>query len=177
MRPAISNHQPSIELRHYERLHEVERRIWYSPIAIGLALVGLVAAGYTFWALSRGFIVVYGQVFAGYAVVLAAYGAMLFYYFGYRFQRVKCPGCGEIMRPFVTDLDESPKLKLLTTIEIGGRHYRQPYDEDDRRPWIRLMAKVRACLECKKYVNCSRLHFETCTEEELGKIRQRVGAA
>jgi len=145
-------------------------------MAVVIAVLGLAAAAYTFWGMSRGFIVADQQVFVSYALFLAAYGALFFYYFGYRFQRVKCPGCDQIMRPYVTDANESLSLKLLRTVEIGGRHYRPPWDEDDRRPWVRLMAKVRACPKCKKYVNCSRLRLETCTDEELSAIRQRVPA-
>jgi len=166
----MARQQRFIDLTGYERLHDVERRIWYSPAAIVLGLIGLAAAAYTFWGLSRGFILPH----VGYGVFLATYGLLFAYYFWYRFQRVKCPGCDQIMQPYVTDVDVSLNLKLVRTVEIGGRHYREPWAEDDRRPWVRLMWRVCACEACKTYVNCSRLYLETCTDEELAQIRQRV---
>jgi hypothetical protein len=77
------------------------------------------------------------------------------------------------MQPFINDVDD-PGPRILRVVEIAGRFYRPPYSEDDNRPWIRLMVHIRACPTCKTFVNCSRLHYETCTEEELGLIRKRV---
>jgi hypothetical protein len=165
---------PFIELAGYQRLEDVERRIWYSPTAIVLGVLGLCAAGYMFWALIRGIVVAPEQFALGYAFFLAAYGALFAYYHWHRFRNVKCPGCEQVMQPYVADLDGGSATRLLSRVEIGGRHYRPPYEEDDHRPWIRLMAMVRACRECKTYVSCSRLHYESCTDEELGLIRQRV---
>src|SRR4051812_17131804 len=108
MWPWTSKHEPFIELQNYERLHDVERRIWYSPMAIILAAPGLAAAAYTFWGLSQGFIVAPQHLFVGYGVFLAAYGALLAYYHAYRFRRVKCPGCDAVMQPYVADLDAGP---------------------------------------------------------------------
>jgi hypothetical protein len=167
-------HDSFIDLAGYRRLPEVERAIWYSPVTIGLALVALVGAVYAFGALGRGFIVEPMHFMVGYAILLGGYGATFAYCQGYRFRHVKCPGCDEVMQPYIADLDSSPNYQLLGSVEIGGRYYRRPYDEDDRRPWVRLMVRVRACGQCQTFVSCSRLHRETCTEEELGKIGQRV---
>lgn len=165
---------PTIDLAGYQRLTDLERRIWYSPVAIVLALIGLVAAACTFWGLSRGFILEPQYFIAGYAVFLAAYGALFAYYHAYRFRRLKCPGCEQLMQPYITDIDDSPRLKFLQQVQIAGRYYRRPYDEDDHRPWVRLMIHIRACPECKTFVNCSRLHLQTCTDEELSQIHQRL---
>ena len=166
----------SINLAGYERLKDLERQIWYSPVAIVLSVIGFVAAGYAFWGLSRGFPMTPQHTFIGYAVVLGAYGCLIAYYHVYRFRRVRCPCCDRIMQPYVTDLGDEPDFSILRQVNIGGRAYRHPYDEDDHRPWVRLMLHVRACTKCKTFVNCCRLHLETCTDEELAVIRQRVGA-
>jgi hypothetical protein len=173
----MSRRDPWIELAGYERLHDLERRIWYSPVAIGLFLVGLGAAAYTFWSLSHGIVFFSDHLFLGYAIFLAPYGALFCYYFGYRFRRLKCPGCGELMQPYVTDMEEGSWRRFIQAFEIQGRYYRRPYDEDDHRPWVRLQKRVYACQRCNAFVDCSRLHFETCTEDELEQIRQRVGAS
>ena len=170
----MARHYPTIDLAGYQRLHDVERRIWYSPAAIVLALIGLCAAAYTFWGLSRGFVLAPQHMMVSYAVFLAAYGALAAYYHAYRFRLLKCPGCEQVMRPYITDLDDSPRLKFLQQVQIAGRYYRRPYDEDDHRLWVRLMIHIRGCPECKTFVNCYRLHLESCTEEELGQIRQRI---
>ncbi len=167
---------PTIDLAGYERLHDVERRVWYSPVAIVLAIIGFAAAGYAFWGLGRGFPVSPQHTFIGYAVFLGVYGCLLAYYYGYRFRRLKCPGCEQLMQPYLTDLGDEGGFGILRQVNISGRSYRPPYHEDDDRPWVRLMLHVRACPDCKKFVSCSRLHFETCSEEELAQIRQRVGA-
>jgi len=171
-----SRHDPWIELAGYQRLHDLELRIWYSPVAIGLFLIGLGAAAYIFWSLSQGILSFSNHLILGYAIFLASYGALFCYYFGYRFRHLKCPGCGELMQPFVADMEEGRWRNFIQAIEIKGRYYRRPYDEDDRRPWIRLQKMVRACPRCKSFVDCSRLHFESCTEDELEQIRQQVGA-
>ena len=164
---------PTIDLAGYQRLQDFERRIWYSPVAIVLSVIILAAAGYAFWGLSRGFPTTPHHTFIGYALVLGAYGSF-FAYCRYRFRYLKCPDCQQLMQPYITDLSEERPFNLLPQVRFGGRTYRRPYDEDDHRPWIRLMLHVRACDHCKTFVNCSRLHFETCTDEELSQIRHRV---
>src|SRR5262245_13843791 len=173
----MTPHDRFIELDGYQRLEEVERRIWYAPPAIGLAGVGLVGAGLITWSLWRGVVNAPAYLASGYAVFLGAYGALFAYYHWHRFHRVECPQCEQVMQPYLTDLDDNYGLGLLGGVNIDGRRYRPPYDEDDRRPWVRLMAMVRACRRCQTYVNCSRLHYETCTDEELGQIQQRMGGA
>ena len=169
----MADRDPHIELAGFRRLEDEERRIWYAPPAFALAAVGLVGFGFMFWSLCRGVIESPQYMAVGYAIFLPAYGGLFAYYHWYRFSRVKCPGCGQVMQPFVADSAECSGFRFLGTREIGGRFYRPPYNEDDRRPWIRLMIMVRACVPCRKFVSCSRLHYETCTEEELGLIRQR----
>src|SRR5262245_34170391 len=135
----MARHDPHIELASYRRLEDVERQIWYSPAAIALAAVGLLGFAFMFWSLGRGIVVEPQYLAVGYAIVLAAYGGLFAYYHWHRFSRVKCPGCGELMQPFVTDSADTPGFRFLGGREIAGRYYRPPYDENDRRPWVRLM--------------------------------------
>jgi len=180
----MAKHYSSLGLSGYRRLSELERAVWYSPVAIAIAIVGLVGAIFALWGISRGVTQFPPQLVFGYAAFLAAYGALFAYYHAYRFQRLSCPDCGERMQAFVSDLDDNsqekdsqPKHslpKMLARVRFGGRSYRPPYDEDDRRPWVRLMVHVRACQGCKTFVSCARVHFETCTPDELAEISRRV---
>jgi hypothetical protein len=164
----MAKHDSFIDLKGYERQHNLERQVWYSPIAIGIGLLGLAAAAYTFWNLTRGVVIAPFQLFVGYGAFLLAYFGLLAYYYAYRFRRLKCPGCGKGFQPHVAD------MSLVQSLEIGGRYYRRPHDGDDQRPWIRLMRMVRACQRCKTFVDCSRFHYETCTKDELYQIEQRA---
>src|SRR5262245_57186371 len=156
----MARSDPHIELAGFRRLEDVERGIWYSPAAIALAAVGLVGSVIVLWCLARGAIVQPQFLAVGYGIFLASYGGLFVYYHWYRFSRVKCPGCGRILEPFVSDYADSPAFRFLGGREIGGRYYRAPYNENDRRPWVRLMLMVRGCTACKTFVSCSRLHFE-----------------
>ena len=44
----------SINLTSYQRLTELERRIWYSPLSIAVYAIGLAGAAYGFWNLRGG---------------------------------------------------------------------------------------------------------------------------
>jgi hypothetical protein len=173
----MAGRDPFIELAGFERLHALERRVYYSPVAIFLTLIALGAAVYWFWSLGLGVERFFAEpFFIGYGVFLASYAGLICYYYLYRFRRLPCPSCGQIMQPYVADMGEGGWRRMIFAIEIGGRYYRQPYDEDDRRPWIRLMKHVRACRDCRKFFDCSRLVMETCTEDELALLEQRVRA-
>src|SRR5262245_48820805 len=134
----MAHRDPYIELAGFRRLEDVERRIWYAPTAIVLSVVGLVGAAVAFWSLSRGFFAAPRYLTAGYVVVLGAYGALFAYYHWYRFRRVLCPGCGQCMQPYLADSAEIPGFRFLGARQIDGRFYRAPFDENDRRPWVRL---------------------------------------
>jgi hypothetical protein len=166
-----------IELAGFRRLMDVERRIWYAPAAFALGGVGLVGFGFMFWSLCRGVVQQPLYLAIGYAIFLAAYGGLFAYYQWYRLSRVKCPGCGQVLQPYVADCGDWPRFRFLARREINGRFFRPPYDEDDRRPWVRLMVIVRGCKACKTYVSCARLHFETCTAAELSLLQQPMRIA
>jgi hypothetical protein len=165
-----------IDLAFYERLHALERRLWYSPIGLALFVIGIAGGAYAFWNMGSGpdFFSRPHDVCLGYGVFMGSYLA-LFCYYVVRFGRAKCPRCHERMQGYVADFGEGRWRSFICTIEINGRCYRQPYSEDDTRPWIRLMKMVRACPQCRTYVESGRIHEETCTEEELELIGQRVG--
>ena len=138
----MSRRRPFIELADYERLRDLERRTYYSPVAILLTLVGLAGGVYWFWGLRRG-LEVFPQTFLlGYGIFLAAYLGLLAYYYGFRFRRLKCPGCDQIMQPYLANLDEGGWRRFIRAIEVDGRYYREPFDADDARPWVRLMKSV-----------------------------------
>jgi hypothetical protein len=165
---------PSIHLAGYQRLKDLERRIWYSPLSLAVYAIGLAGAAYGFWNLRGGVAAIGPGVLVGHGVFIGSYALLWAYFYGYRFRRLKCPGCGEVMQPFLADFEEGPWRRFILAIEIGGRYYRRPYGEDDRRSWIRLMKHVRACPCCKTYVDCSRMHQQTCTEAELAQLYQRL---
>jgi hypothetical protein len=164
---------PVIELTGFERLHALERRIYYSPVAVGLALIGIGGCVYWFWSMRRGLDAFPVSFFIAYGLFLISYLGTLAYLYGYRFRRLKCPGCDQQMQAFAADMGEGAWRRLILAFEIEGRYYRRPLDEDDRRPWVRLMKGVRACTKCRTFVDCSRLHQETCTAEELEVLEGR----
>jgi len=172
----MSRNHPLIDLTGFERLRALERRVYYSPVAIALALIGLCGGAYVLWSLRLGPEMFSQHFLIGYGLFLASYLGLLGYLYVYRFRRLACPSCGQLMQAFVADLDDGTWRRFIFALEINGRYYRRPYDEDDRRPWIRLMKQVRACPRCRTIVDCSRLLHETCTDEELEQIRQRAVA-
>jgi hypothetical protein len=172
----MSRNYPVIDLNGFERLRDVERRIFYSPTAILLTLIGLGGGVYLFWSLRLGVEVFPQSFLIGYGIFLASYLGLLAYFYLYRFRRLACTSCGQRMQPFAADLDEGGWRRFIRAVQIDGRYYRQPFDADDVRPSVRLMKLVRACPPCGTFVDCSRLLQETCTEEELAQIRGRAGA-
>jgi len=170
----MSKQVPSIDLSGYRRLQDIERRIWYSPLAVTIYAISLAGAVYGFWGLRKGIANIGTHIFVAHVVFMASYGLLWAYFYGYRFSRLKCPDCHEPMQPFVADFEEGPWRRFIMAIERGGRYYRRPYNEDDRRSWIRLMKHVCACPHCKTYVDCARMHQETCTEQELAQLCQRL---
>jgi len=173
----MSKQLPTIDLGGYQRLTDLERRIWYSPLSIAVYSIGLAGAAYEFWNLRGGLAAIPRGMFIGHGLFIASYVFLWAYFYGYRFRRLKCPGCDQRMQPFVADFDDGPWRRFIMAIEIGGRFYRRPYGEDDRRSWIRLMKHVRACPGCHTFVDCSRLHQQSCTDAELAQLRQRLPAA
>src|SRR5262245_21260458 len=99
-----------IILSGYQRLEDLERRVWYSPMAIVITMVCLGAGANMFWGLSRGIINDPQRLVVGYAIFLAAYGALYAYYHAYRFRFLKCPGCEQVMKPHIAYLDDTSSL-------------------------------------------------------------------
>ena len=168
--------RPTIELAGFQRLVELERRVIHSPVAVLLVLIGVAGAIHALWSLRLGVEAMPRSLLVGYGTFLASYAGLLAYYFLYSFPRLRCPGCSQRMQAFIADVDDGSWRQFIQAFEIGGRYYRRPHDEDDRRPWIRLMRLVRACPRCKTFIECSHLHYETCTEEELAHLRERFPA-
>jgi hypothetical protein len=113
------------------------------------------------------------RLLIGYAIFLATYLGLLAYLYVYRFRRLKCPDCEQLMQAGIADLDESGPQRWLRAVELNGRFYLRPYDENDRRSWVRLMKLVRACPRCRTFVDCSHISHETCTAEELTRLEER----
>jgi len=170
----VGNQQSSIDLTGYKRLQDLERRIWYSPVSILMYAISLAGAAYEFWNLRGGLETIPRGLLVGHVLMIASYALLWSYFYGYRFRCLKCPGCDQLMQPFLADFAEGPWRRFIMAIEIGGRYYRRPFDEDDRRSWIRLMKHIRACPTCKTYVDCSRMHQQTCTEAELAQLYERL---
>jgi hypothetical protein len=168
---------PVIELKGYRRLVDVERRIMRSPVGWTLVLIGMGGAIYGVWSLREGLTMFPPRLLIGYVIFLATYLGLLAYLYGYRFRTLKCPGCEQLMQAGIADLDEGGwQQRWLRAVEVNGRFYRRPYDEDDRRPWVRLMKLVRACPQCRTFVDCSHVSHETCTEDELTRLQDRSPA-
>src|SRR5688572_11461515 len=104
---------PTIDLAGFERLHVLERRIYYSPTAIVLALVGIAGCVYWFWSLRRGLDAFRRDFFIAYGLFLASYLGTLAYLYGYRFRRLRCPGCDQRMQEFTADMDEGGWRRLV----------------------------------------------------------------
>jgi hypothetical protein len=164
---------PTIELAGFQRLADLQRRVNCSPVAVLLVLIGVAGGIHVLWSLRLGVEAMPQSLLVGYGTFMASYLGLLAYYHWYRFPRLRCPQCGERMQANLADLDDASRPKLLSTVELSGRYYLRPYDEDDRRPWVRLMRLVRACAGCKTFIECSHLHFETCTADELALLEQR----
>ena len=45
----MSHQHPPIDLDGFQRLSDLERRIWYSPVSIMVYLIGLSGAVYEIW--------------------------------------------------------------------------------------------------------------------------------
>ena len=173
----MSHQYPPIELAGFQRMSDLERRIWYSPVSIMVYLISLSGAVYEIWNFQNGLAAIPRSILVGHGLFIGSYALMWAYFYGYRFPRLKCPGCEQLMQPFVADFEEGPWRRFIMAIEIGGRFYRRSFDKDDGRRWIRLMKMVRACPRCRTFVDCSRLHQQTCTEEELAQLYKRLPAA
>jgi hypothetical protein len=165
---------PTIDLRGYQRLHALERRVLYSPVGITLLVLGCVGLGVvgygqylTFQTPGSGF----GILMGGFGLTAGAFCGMIGY-LKWRLSRLKCPHCGGVLWRYVVDL---PGGCRVPGYAINGRYYCQPFGDDhDHRPWVRLMKVVRACESCRTYVDGSEFHQETCQEEDLEHIRRRL---
>src|SRR3954469_17162351 len=94
---------PSIDLTGYKRLEDLERRIWYSPPSIALYSIGCAGAFYELWNLRQGLAAIPRGMFVGHGLFVASYALLWAYFYGYRFRRLKCPGCDQLMQPFIAD--------------------------------------------------------------------------
>jgi hypothetical protein len=166
---------PFVELVGYRHFRELQRRIIYSPVAILLVLVGLAGAVYglgNFW--RRGLAAFPQDFLLGTGIFIGSYVLLMTYYYGFRFRYLKCPDCSGAMQPFLADQEDGTWRRFMLAFEIGGKYYRRPRDSDDPRPWVRLMRYVRACPRCRTFVDCSYIHEQACTPEELEQLQQRV---
>jgi hypothetical protein len=166
----MGKQQPTIDLSDYQQLSYLERRIWYSPVSVIVYLICLAPAAIGLWNLKHGHLAI-PAILSGHAMFIICYFVLWAYFYGYCFGRLKCPGCDQLMQPFVAELEDGKwwgfKLKAF---EIGGRFYHRSYDKHGRGPWMRLMRRVRACPHCHTFVDCSHLHEEPCTVDELTQL-------
>jgi len=169
--------QPTIDLAGYRRLSDLERHIWYSPLSVAVYLICLAAVAFELWNLRRGLVAIPRSILVGHALFVASYAVLWAYFYGYRFRQLKCPGCDQLMQPFVADLEDGTWRRFMWAFAIGGRFYRRAYQKHGRGPWIHLMRTVCACPRCRTFVDCSRLHQQPCTLEELTQLYRHHPAA
>jgi len=161
---------PTIDLRGYQRLRDLERHVSYSPASIALVLlacVGLAVLGYgqylTFHTPDSGF----GILLGGFGLTAGSFCGIIGY-LKWRLSRLKCPHCDGEMRRYLVDLPDDFRFPGYA---IDGRRYCQPFGDDHE---VRLMKVVRACAPCRTYVDGLELHQETCQEDDLERIRSRL---
>jgi hypothetical protein len=168
---------PTIDLRGYQRLRALERRVSYSPVGIALGWIGCVGLGLlgygqytTLQTADDGFAILLTGFFMLVAAVCGLTG-----YLTWRLPRLKCPRCAGAMPKFVMDWPDDCRRRWLPGYEIDGRYYCEPFgDDNDQRPWVRLMKVVRCCEACQTYLDFGELHQQTCLEDDLERIRRRL---
>jgi hypothetical protein len=175
---------PIIDIDGYRRLQTEERRLGRSPEAITLA--GVAALGLVLSAVG-GVLIIGSLPTAGWDLstvgcVLALAGALIFaasfglsrLYLFRRLARLRCPYCGGVLGRHVADLTEAERGRWGEKgIYLDGRRYSAPFvGESDRRPWVRAMKEVWACVSCRAYIDSSMPHDRTCSEEELTRLQQ-----
>jgi hypothetical protein len=167
---------PTINLSGYQRQRELERRLSYSPVGFALAAVGCVGLGVLAvgqYATFQNSDFSFGILLVGFGITLGAFGGMAGY-LTWRLSRLKCPCCGGATPRFVTDLSEDSRGRWIARYEIDGRYCCPPFgDDNDTRPFVRLMNVVRACQACRTYFNFGEIHQQTCLEDDWERIHRR----
>jgi hypothetical protein len=167
---------PTIDLRGYERLRDLERQVSYSPVIIALVVIGCVGLGVLGYGLHAALDTPdpgLGVPLTGFVFIAASVGGLSLY-FRRRLARLQCPRCAGNLQPYLVDLPDGCLSCLMPGFEIDGRYYCHPFgDEDDRRPFVRLMKVARACEPCRTYLDCSQYHQQTCLEDDLERVRRR----
>jgi hypothetical protein len=180
---------PVLDLQGYERLHDLEHGLTWNPVSLSLSLVawgGLLAAGACGFAMVLGFCQGFDGISAAYAWGWAAAGGAVVSgmavglehaYTRYRLARLPCPGCGRILGQYVADLEEAERSRWRGIRQrcLDGRVYSAPFlgNDEDIRPWVRVMKEVRACPSCRGYVDCREPHERTCSGEELERLEEQ----
>jgi hypothetical protein len=173
----MGKQQPTIDLAGYQRLAHLERQVWYSPLNVTVYLICLAPAAIGIWNLKHDHVAILG-ILCGHAMFILCYFVLSAYFYSYCFGRLKCPGCDQLMQPFVAELEEGTWWGFnLRAFEFGGRFYHRSYHKLGRGPWMRLMRTVRACPCCHTFVDCSHLHEEPCTLDELTQLYRGYPAA
>ena len=177
MRPVVEDNPPIIDLDGYRRLRPVERELVRSPAAIAIDVAAAVGLLLT----AVGGVVVLGS-YPAVGCVITLTGAWIVgaclglgrVYQVRRLARLPCPHCGRAIGRYVADLTEAERGRWGEKgIYLGGRRYSAPFvGESDRRPWVRAMKEVWACVSCRAYVDSSMPHDRTCSEEELTRLQQ-----
>jgi hypothetical protein len=169
----MEKQQPMIDLVGYERLSYLERQVWYSPLSVTVYLICVAPAAFGLWNLKHAHLAI-PSILCGHALFVICYFVLWAYFYGYRFGQLKCPGCDQRMQPFVADLQDRTWWGFrLRAFEIDGHFYHRSYHKHGRGPWTRLMRRVRACPCCRTFVDCSYVHEEPCTLDELTQLYRR----
>jgi hypothetical protein len=170
---------PIIDLDGYERLRTLEQRLGRSPVEFALQLVawgGLAVAavrGVLIFAIPERFPNESAVVTVAVALFVSGIAAGLdracmFY----RLARLPCPQCGRLLSRHIADVpvEERGRWNEPRRVPLGGRVYSRSPDSEDKRPWVRVMKEVRACVPCRVYIEYAQSHFHTCTADELRQL-------
>jgi hypothetical protein len=178
---------PIIDLAGHQRLRSLEWELALSPVGIALTLMGIVALllaaagavfvigslfGFIALAEEEGVPIGGGLVLAG-GLLLGAYFGLGRAYMYRRVARLPCPYCGGALSCYVADMEEAERGRWGEKgIYLDGHRYCAPLGDGDKRPWVRAMKEVWACVGSRAYIDFDEPHELTCSEEELARLRQ-----
>jgi hypothetical protein len=174
---------PIIDLDGYRRLQAQEGKLVRSPVAIAFTVVAAISL---LVCAVGGFLII-GSLpeagwdhsavgcaitLAGSLILAACFGLSRVYQLRW-LARLPCPHCGGVLGQYVADLTEAECGRWGEKgIYLEGRRYSAPFiGENDKRPCVRAMKEVWACVSCRAYVDSSSPHDRTCSEEELSRLK------
>jgi hypothetical protein len=183
MRLLVQSEPPIIDLDGYKRLLPVERKLARSPAAVACILataVGLLVlvsgavllSGHVQipgWDAKNvgGATVLAGTLFCAAAVGLGRAWQLR------QLARQRCPHCSEPLVLHIADLEKAEQGRWGDKgVDLDGHWYCAPRLDGDKRPRVRAMKEVRACVSCRVFIDGAAPHDRTCSDDELERLRE-----